>query len=468
MRRRAKHYVIFLMLFLFMIALAACNKTTKTSDNGTPAPTVTLSPTSEPTLTPAPTATPIPTREDILAGPWFDECKMIDCEEYYFEMLSFKEREVGGYAMEVVFENRQPFAVYVGISDVYINFLRHPYDRWPLDWSDIMVGPGKRETIEFWIPDYYANQLKITKAEDFNCASFTFIVEAVADDIIEYSDYEEIMFYRYGRENGVPFEHVLTEDDVALVDREDVKFYLTDFAKQDSGFYTVHFYWENNTEHYLYYRFYNESVNGYACDSFWTENVCLEPGTCGYDYFGFYAYELEDYEITSVTEIEFDASLYYDSGIWQWTDLVKDTFCVYPLGQEAAQKQERELQDTDVLVLDTDEYKIVITDFLYEKNKYNEKLMEGKMKVYLVNKTDCRVQFVLNEAKFNGEEFIDKFNSRNVSPGKSLYWELSWDDRERKIDDFLHLDSLELRVQIKNMDDEKQSVVLDECVNVIP
>lgn len=160
--------------------------------------------------------------------------------------------------------------------------------------------------------------------------------------------------------------------------------------------------------------------------------------------------------------------MYYDAGIWQWTDLVKDTFCVYPLGKEAAQKQERELQDTDILVLDTDEYKIVITDFLYEKNKYNEKLMEGKLKVYLVNKTDCRVQFVLNEAKFNGEEFIDKFNSRNVSPGKSLYWELSWDDRERKIDDFLNLDSLELTVQIKNMDDEKQSIIFDESFAVIP
>lgn len=281
MGMRIKSYIVSLMLVLVVISVAGCNRSGGTLNQGTPTPSETLTPTPEPTETPTPTAISIPTREDILAKSWFDECKIVDCEEYYFEVLSFKEREVGGYAMEAVFENRQPFAVYVGISDVYVNFLRHPYDRWPLDWSDIMVGPGKREIVEFWIPDYYVNQLNIIKVEDFNCASFTFTVEAVADDIIDYSDYEEIMFYRYGRENVVPYEHVLMEDDVALVDREDVKFYLTDFAQQDSGIYTVHFYWENNTDHYLYYSFYNESVNGYVCDSFWAENVCLEPGTCG-------------------------------------------------------------------------------------------------------------------------------------------------------------------------------------------
>ena len=194
----------------------------------------------------------------------------------------------------------------------------------------------------------------------------------------------------------------------------------------------------------------------------------MEPGMCGYDIFSFPASDLEEWGITSVTELEFDAKLYYDAGLWQWTALVKDTFCIYPSGQEVAQKQEREPQDTDIPVLDTDEYKIVITEFLYEESKYSKKEMEGKIKVYLENKTDHRVQFVVNEAKFNGEEYIDKFNNRNVSPGKSLYWELSWDDRERKIVDFLNLDNLELTVQIKNMDDEKQSVVFEETITVIP
>lgn len=49
-----------------------------------------------------------------------------------------------------------------------------------------------------------------------------------------------------------------------------------------------------------------------------------------------------------------------------------------------------------------------------------------------------------------------------------MYWEVSWDDRERKLVDFLNLDSLELTVQIKNMDDEKQSVVFEETITVLP
>ena len=89
MRMRIKCYICSILFVLAVLSVAGCNRTVETGNQGTPAPMVTLSPTSEPTLTPAPTATPIPTREDILAKSWFDECKMIDCEEYYFEMLDF-------------------------------------------------------------------------------------------------------------------------------------------------------------------------------------------------------------------------------------------------------------------------------------------------------------------------------------------------------------------------------------------
>lgn len=462
---RKKRYTWLLLFVLIVFSVIGCNKKSEQENPGTLTPSVT--PTPEPTETPAPTSTPIPTREDILAKSWFDEYKIVDCEEYYFEVFSLFERSEGGYAIEAVFENRKSFALDIRIYELRINFLKTPALT-EFNEKEITIEAGERANVEFSIPEYFPTQLGVTKLEDFQSVSFKLSITEKDYDGTGYYVYDYIMFYPDAREKFVPYEHTLEEDDVVLVNREDVKLYVTDIFFEENEPCDVYFYWENNTESSLYYSFHNESVNGYACDSFWWSEVSLEPGMCGYDFFSFNASDLEECGITSVTEIEFDASLYYDAGLWQWKDLVNETFCVYPLGQEAAQKQEREPQDTDIPVIDTDEYKMVITEFLYEESKYSKKEMEGKLKVYLENKTDHRVKFVVNEAKFNGEEYIEHFNNRNVSSGKSLYWEVSWDDRERKLVDFLNLDSLELTVQIKNMDDEKQSVVLEETITVLP
>lgn len=44
---------------------------------------------------------------------------------------------------------------------------------------------------------------------------------------------------------------------------------------------------------------------------------------------------------------------------------------------------------------------------------------------------------------------------------------ITWEDKEW-IKNYPDLDNLELTVQIKNMDDEKQSVIFDESFTVIP
>ena len=389
MRRRIRHYILFLMLFLITIVLMACNKTKETGNQGPTTPSLIMTPTTEPTETPAPTETPIPARNVILAKSWFDECKIIDCEEYYFEVLLFKERAVGGYAMEVVFENRQPFAVYVGISDVYINFLRHPLDVWPVNWGGKMIGPGTRETREFEIPDYYAEQLGIETVEEFNCVFFTLSVWAAADIYYDYSDYQSIMFYQYGRKNVIPYRHVLEEDDVALYDRDDVKLYLTDFIQEENGYYRVNFYWENNTTHTLYFEYYNESLNGYMCSSYGLDEVSILPGIGAYDYFMFDASDLMDNGITPITQMEFDVRLYYDAGIWRWTDYVTDTFCVYPLGVDEVQKQNHKPQDTDIVVFDTEDYKMVITGFSQTRERVLDSIYRDYIiYVYLENRTD--------------------------------------------------------------------------------
>ena len=468
MRRRIRRYVLFSMLFLISIVLTACNKTAETGSQGIPTPSVTMTPTAEPTETPSPTVTPIPAREAILASFRYDECKIIDCEEYYFEVLSLVERSEGGYAMEAVFENRHSFALDIRIYELCINFFKTPALS-EFNEEKKTIEAGERVKVEFLIPEYFPAQLGITKLEDFQSASFQLSITEKDYDGTGYYVFDDIVFYPFGRERLLPYEHMLEEDDVVLVEREDVKLYATDFFFEENEPCYVYFYWENNTESPLYYACQNESVNGYMCDSFWWSEVSLEPGMCGYDFFCFNASDLKECGITSVTELAFDAKLYYDAGLWHWRDLVNETFCVYPLGKEAVQKQERKPQDTDSVIFDTDDYKMVITGFSRNSSGGTAWgiVYEYIIHVYVENKTDRQLQFVVNEAKINGEEYKAYYNRSSVCAGKNRYMELSWEDKQW-IENYPELDSLELTVQIKNMEDEKQSVVLEETFAVSP
>ena len=55
-----------------------------------------------------------------------------------------------------------------------------------------------------------------------------------------------------------------------------------------------------------------------------------------------------------------------------------------------------------------------------------------------------------------------------MSPGESKDIKFKWEDAGIAFNGFPYLDSLELSVQIKNMDDEKQSVIFEENVAVNP
>ena len=121
MRKGIKQETIFFIIMLFLLfSVNACNRAAETGNQEIPMPSVTMTPTVKPTEPPSPTVTPIPLREVILAKSWYDECKIIDCEDYYFEVLSLVERSEGGYAIEAVFENRHSFALDIRIYELYL------------------------------------------------------------------------------------------------------------------------------------------------------------------------------------------------------------------------------------------------------------------------------------------------------------------------------------------------------------
>lgn len=478
-----RHCLIFSVFLLITIALTACNRTAEKSDKGTPTPSVTETPTPSPfpltTLPPAPT--PVPLKEVALSQRKFEECTVIDCEDYYFEVLSFKEQDDGGYAIETLFDNRQEFAMTLVISDVYVNLLMPTlFDLKYYDWGTFVysydgeekvIEPGEKKTIEFWISDAYAKRLNISDVSDLNCVQFVFTVEAADETVFDYCDMNWMVYYRYGRENVKPYEHVLNDTDIVLLDREDVKLYLTDFIYDEDGSCYVYFYWENNTTALLYYNFYQRTINGYERrrDLDYFEEMTLGSGMGNYDFFILSASDVEKSGNTSVTEFKFDVNLYYDAGIWQWEDIVDETFTVYPSEHRAVKEEKYEPFSENILLFDTDYYKMVYNGFSTESRETSEgKYTDYYIQVSLENKSAQTLQFVVKDATFNGEGFSNEYNYRSLSPGESKEIKFRWEEQGPVFRGFPKLKSLALSVQIKNMDDEKQSVVFEETVVVNP
>ena len=469
MRKRIRRYILFLMLCLIAVGLTACNKTAETSDKGTPTPSVTTTPTPFPLTTLPPTPTPVPARETVVDSGRYDEYRVFDCENYYFEVLSFKEQSEGGYAIETVFENRQDIAVALSIFNAHINFLKPMPREGSVDWEEKIIEPGEKKTIEFWISDAYAKRLKISDVSDFYCVRFEYLVEAVDDMNHNNYDMFELLFYNCDREQVKPYEHVLTDNDIVLVDRDDVKLYLTDFVYAEDGDCYVYFYWGNNSKGCLYRRFNCESVNGYECkkDLFYDEEAELDFGMGGYDFFIIRTSEIEKSGNTSVTEFDFEVTLYYDAGIWCWEELIKENFTVYPSERRAVQK-EKPLRKNNEL-FDTKYYKLVYNGFLTEKRKNGDtEYTDYYIHVYFENKSAQTLQLLIPDAKLNGIDYTNELNYRTVSPGEGASIKFRWTDTGEALSEFSVLKALELNILIKNLDDEAQGIVSETRFGVSP
>ena len=477
----AKRYTCFLVFVLIVLFAVACNKPAETGNQGTPTPSVETTPTPFPLTTLPPTPTPVPLKEVALSQKKFEECNVIDCEDYYFEVLSFKEQDDGGYAIETVFENRQDFAVALVISDVYVNLLKPTwfdlrYYDWEefvysYDWEEKVIEPGEKKIIEFWLSDAYVKCLKIADFYDLNCVQFEFTVEAADETVFDYYDLNWIMYYRYGREQVKPYEHVLSDDDIVLVDREDVKLYLTDFIYDEDGSCYVYFYYENNTTELLYYNFYQQSVNGYERwkDLNYFEEIALGSGMGGYDFFILSAADIERSGASYVTEFEFDVHFSYYEGLWRWENIVDETFTVYPLERKAVQKEKYEPFSKNNELFDTKYYKLVYNGYLTEKRQNGEtEYTDYYIQVYFENKSAQKLQLLIPDAKLNGIDYSNELNYRTVSSGEGADIKFKWTDTGEALSEFSDLKALELNILIKNLDDEEQGIVSETRLGVSP
>ena len=157
-------------------------------------------------------------------------------------------------------------------------------------------------------------------------------------------------------------------------------------------------------------------INGVKADPFFATEV--NPGKKANEDISFNRSVLEENGIADFTDIEMTFEVYNTD---DYEDHVaRETVHIYPYGEENASKFTREAADTDKVLADDENVTIILTG--YEKDDEWEYYLAH---IYVVNKTDHKLMFSVEDASINGY-MADPFFATELDAGKSEFTSLSW------------------------------------------
>lgn len=145
-----------------------------------------------------------------------------------------------------------------------------------------------------------------------------------------------------------------------LVDNENCTVKITGIEEDAIWGYTLKAYLENKTDLELMYAMDKVSVNGFMCDPFWASSVTAQMKAN--EEISFSKDSLKKNGIAYPTDITFTLRV-YDNNDWSADALVEQEFTVYPMGEEAVQPYEREDQPDDIVLVDNENCRMIVTGF---------------------------------------------------------------------------------------------------------
>lgn len=374
---------------------------------------------------------------------------IVENEQFSFKILSVEEGGRDGYAINLQLENKTENTLSFSFDNVYLNsVLCEPY------WSrTLKAGETKEATISF----------EYTTFEDLNLENVTsihFLLEVRnfdnwSEDPLLESTY---VYYPYGEDAVVVYDYEFGPDAHVIVEDENVTFGIIDFEYNDYSDYVANVYLENHTDKYLMFSIDEVSLNGFMCDPYWA--LPIAPGMKGLTDITFSADDLELCEITTVTDMEFTLTA-YDDNDWSADYLVEDKFVVYPLGEDAVTTYERTPKETDIVLFDTEECRMVITDFV------TDEFWGFSAIAYVENKMDFLITFETSDAKVNGTD-CDPFWIEMLDSGKKAYTRISWSDYKLESSGITAIETIDLPIRVFSYEDWPSPEYVNETFTLIP
>ena len=167
----------------------------------------------------------------------------------------------------------------------------------------------------------------------------------------------------------------------------------------------------------------SSSLNGIPADTSWFPEI--GPGeevteVVSWDSEGLEIYGVKPQDIDTV-KLHIDV---YDEAKWDVSnrdDPVDDDFVIYPKGEENATEPKHEIQPTDIVLFDNDACTMAICGF------YSDNFMGYTAKAYYQNKTDDRIDIILDKGSINGFECTPG-GTTLLEPHSNAYVDIRWQE----------------------------------------
>ncbi len=241
--------------------------------------------------------------------------------------------------------------------------------------------------------------------------------------------------------------------EMTVIDNKKCLLKITELKKKDDVEYELRILCENKSDNKKYmFSLDSLSVNGLQLTPLFAKEVAA--GKTAKDTISVYDEELEDNEISKITDIELSFRV-YDSENLMSKDIANETVNIYPYGENEITTFLRKDDEDDFLLVDNENIKAVLID-------YDEDDIWGyAAELYLVNKTDKQLMFSTDDVSINGVMANPLF-AKSIKPAKSAFASISWSEdalKEIDINDFDEIKDIELTLRVYDYDN-----VLDEDI----
>ena len=244
--------------------------------------------------------------------------------------------------------------------------------------------------------------------------------------------------------------------ETTLVDNDDCTVRVTGLGTDPILGFIVDLYLENKTDRSLYFAFEDAAVNGVSWDPYFA--VLLSPRENTTDQIFFFDTEKIDL-VQRFTDIELMLFVYEENSLENV--VVRETYHIYPFGEENASAHVREPLPTDNVIADNDDVTLIVTGYdPYSSYGFGVKL-------FFVNKTDKEVLLTVRDADVNGKH-NDPWFTIGVQPGKMAYDEIHWKDFTFREGQTVSIKEIRLHIVAEDRDDLYSPYYCDEEVTLNP
>ena len=249
----------------------------------------------------------------------FTELVAVDNEECFIKITGIENDSLWGYTLKVQLENKSADKTYMfSIQDASINGVKCS----ALLAEQVAAGKKANEKISF-----SDDELEENGVGDYTDIELTFRVYDSNDWTADEVALETVHVYPYGEENATKFVREAKATDNIILDNESVTVIVTGYESGEIWGYTAKVFLINKTDKTVMFSVDDVSVNGYMIDPFFATSV--SAGKCAFGSIQWSDSKLEENDITTVEEIEFELRA-YDYENWNAADFAKEVITLNP------------------------------------------------------------------------------------------------------------------------------------------